>query len=353
MIEHVQQPNEVQRGAIRELMASPDCQGRACGEHDPSWLDVLNIGLKHSTSVLIARRGNELVGTLPLSLTRSPLFGRHLVSLPYVNRAGLLTADDAVGEPLIARAVQLAEQMDTRYLELRHHGQGFGSKHFTHTRSTKVRLVMDLPDTSDALWTGLKAKVRNQVRKGEQAGLRIQFGGESLLAGFYSVFATNMRDLGTPVYPRKLFQAMLHHLQDRCEVALVTMESVPIAGAILIHDAVAASRTTQVPSASCLRSYNDICANMWMYCRLLERAIERGSQAFDFGRSSEGSGTYRFKKQWGAQSQSTPWQVHLRHGELDAVRPDHPRYQKRIERWQKLPVWVTRAIGPAIVRGIP
>ena len=353
MIELVRQPDGRQRDAIRALMASPDCNERVCGEHDPAWLDVLRGGLKHDTSVLLSWRGNELVGTLPLSLTRSPLFGRHLVSLPYVNRAGLLTADDGVAESLIGHAAEIAEQQDVRYLELRHHGQAFESKQFTHTRSTKVRMVLDLPSDHDALWPSYKAKVRNQVRKAEQAGLEIRFGGEELLAGFYSVFATNMRDLGTPVYPRRLFGAMLHHLADRCEIALVSVESIPIAGAILIHDHVGPACTSQVPSASCLRGYNDLNANMWMYHKLLERAIERGAQAFDFGRSSEGSGTYRFKKQWGALPQPTPWQVRLRRGELDAVRPDHPRYQRRIERWQKLPVWVTKAIGPAIVRGIP
>lgn len=352
-IEHIRKPDARQGQAIRQLMQSPDCVHRACGEHDPAWLDILRSALKHDTSALLAWRGSELVGTLPLALTRSPLFGKHLVSLPYVNRAGLLTADDDAGEALIRKAVSLADDCDARYLELRHHGEPFASDQFTHTRATKVRMVLDLPTTTDKLWDSYKAKVRNQVRKGEQAGLTIRLGGAELLAGFYSVFAINMRDLGTPVYPRKLFASMLEHLGGRCEIALVMIESMPIAGAVLVHDDAGACPITQVPSASCLRSYNDLCANMWMYHRLMGRAIERGARAFDFGRSSEDSGTYKFKKQWGAMPRPTPWQVHLRRGELDAVRPDHPRYQKRIERWQKLPVWVTRAIGPAIVRGIP
>lgn len=353
MIEHVNQPDTQQCQAIRELMASPNCAQQACGEHDPAWLEVLRQGLRHNTSVLLASRGRDVVGALPLSLIRSPLFGKHLVSLPYVNRAGLLARDREAGDELIAHAVTIATDTNARYLELRHHGSAYESDQFTHTRSQKVRMVMDLPDSRDALWSALKAKVRNQVRKGDQAELSIRFGGEELLTGFYSVFATNMRDLGTPVFPRKLFAAMLHHLGDRCEVALVTLESMPIAGAILVHDQLEPIAMTQVPSASCLRQFNDLCANMWMYHKLLDRAIERGANAFDFGRSSEGSGTYRFKKQWGAQPQPTPWQVHLRHGELDATRPDHPRNRRRIEQWQKLPVWVTRAIGPTIVRGIP
>lgn len=353
MIEHVRELQDKHRATIRELMQDRAVWAQVCGEHDPAWLDILRKALHHKTSVLLDWRGRRLAGALPLALTRSPLFGKHLVSLPYVNRAGLLTADPESGHALIEHAARLAKQADARYLELRHHGQAFASDTFTHCRNEKYRMVLDLPATSDELWSSLKAKVRNQVRKGEQGGLKIRFGGTALLPGFYSVFATNMRDLGTPVYPRKLFQAMLQHLGERCEIALVTLESMPIAGAILVHDQVGEQAITQVPSASCLRQFNPINANMWMYCKLLERAIARGATQFDFGRSSEGSGTYRFKKQWGAQPQPTPWQVVLRRGSLDDARPDDPRNRKRIEQWQKLPVWVTKAIGPSIVRGIP
>lgn len=353
MIEHVRELNDKHRASIRELMHDPSVSAQACGEHDPAWLDILRQALHHKTSVLLDWRGKRLIGALPLALTRSPLFGKHLVSLPYVNRAGLLAADTESSHALIDHAAKLATDHDARYLELRHHGEAFGSVRFTHCRNEKHRMVLDLPETSDALWSSLKAKVRNQVRKGEQGGLQIHFGGEVLVAGFYSVFATNMRDLGTPVYPRKLFLAMLHHLSERCEIALVTLESLPIAGAILVHDRVGEQAITEVPSASCLRQFNHLNANMWMYHQLLERAIARGATRFDFGRSSEGSGTYRFKKQWGALPQPTPWQVVLRRGSLTDARPDDPRNRKRIEQWQKLPVWVTKAIGPTIVRGIP
>ncbi|MBX2851976.1 MAG: FemAB family PEP-CTERM system-associated protein [Phycisphaeraceae bacterium] len=353
MIEHARELSEKHRTAIRELMRAPGASGVACGEHDPAWLDILRQALHHRTSVLLDWRGKRLAGALPLALTRSPLFGKHLVSLPYVNRAGLLTTSLESGHALVEHAARLAEQHDARYLELRHHGRAFDSEPFTHCRNEKHRMVLDLPATNDLLWSSLRAKVRNQVRKGEQGGLKIHYGRESLVAGFYGVFATNMRDLGTPVYPRKLFRAMLHHLGERCQIALVTLESVPIAGAILVHDRVGEQAITQVPSASCLRQFNNLCANMWMYYQLLERSISRGATQFDFGRSSEGSGTYRFKKQWGAEPQPTPWQVVLRRGALDDARPDDPRNRKRIEKWQKLPVWVTKAIGPTIVRGIP
>ena len=210
-------------------------------------------------------------------------------------------------------------------------------------------MILELPHDPEELWKALNAKVRNQIRKGTKHELSIQWGGQELVDDFYRVFAVNMRDLGTPVYSRKMFSLILNHFSDSAELAIVRYQGRSIASALLIH-----SRSlTQVPSASSLRQYNSTCANMWMYHQLLLRAIERGSREFDFGRSSEDSGTYRFKKQWGALPRPTVWQYYVRKGDVSALRFDNPRFQRKIEIWKKLPVWMTRVIGPNIVRGIP
>jgi len=239
-----------------------------------------------------------------------------------------------------------------QYLELRH-GSPVTHDSLTAQRDEKVRMVLDLPADVDALWKLHNAKVRNQIRKGDKFDLAVEVGGETLLDEFYDVFAINMRDLGTPVYARRLFSEILDRLGNDAELVVVKHDGAAIAGALLIHDAIYGPPSTQVPSASCLRDFNHTNANMWMYQKLLERAIERGSKTFDFGRSSVDSGTYKFKKQWGALPQPTVWQYHVRRGDINAVRPDSPKYRRRIETWQKLPVWLTRLVGPAIVRGIP
>lgn len=327
-----------------------------CAEHDPRWLSVLRKGLDHRTMMLVARDGDgddsPITGYLPLALVSSRLFGRFLVSLPYLNRAGVVATDGAVGNQLIDGAVKLARVHDVQYVELRHDAP-CDNDQLGAQRDEKVRMVLELPADSDALWQQIHSKVRNQVRKGDKSDLTIRWGGVDLLDAFYDVFAVNMRDLGTPVYARKLFREILTQLQGDAELAVVDHQSQPIAAALLVHDARIGEPSTQVPSASCLRQFNKTNANMWMYHQLLVRAIERGSRTFDFGRSSVDSGTFKFKKQWGAQPRPTVWQYHVRRGDVNAVRPGNPKYQRRIETWQKLPVWLTRLVGPTIVRGIP
>ena len=323
-------------------------------DHDPRWLSVLKHALDHRTFVITASRDNQLVGYLPLALVSSRLFGRFLVSLPYLNLAGLVAEDEITKQALLDEASGLARVHDVQYMELRH-GVGVTHDSLTQQRDEKVRMVLDLPVDSDTLWSNLKAKVRNQIRKGDKFDLSMHWGGLDIVDDFYNVFAINMRDLGTPVYPRKLFSQILRTFPDTAELGIVRHEGQAIAGALLIHDPLRNSGggITQVPSASTLRQFNHTNANMWMYHHLLCRAIARKAGRFDFGRSSEDSGTYRFKKQWGAVPISTVWQYHVRRGDINAVRPDSPKYKRRIETWQKLPVWVTRLVGPSIVRGIP
>lgn len=332
----------------------------ACGEHDPRWLHVLRQAMGHQPIILITRRSHsehsDITGYLPLVLVRSRLFGRFLVSLPYLNRAGIVASNDDAASALLQYAAREATAHEVQYMELRHHAVRRQHEVLTHENHDKQRMLLDLPGQGDQLWAQYNAKVRNQIRKGDKCNLTIHFGSildSNLLDAFYHVFAVNMRDLGTPVYSKLLFRAICHHFADDAELAVVYAGEQPVAGALLWHDQACATRLTQVPSASCLRAFNHTNANMWMYHQLLQRAVARGSTQFDFGRSSPESGTYRFKKQWGARAVPTPWQYHLRYGSLGDMRPDHPRYRRRIETWQKLPVWVTKMIGPAIVRGIP
>jgi FemAB-related protein (PEP-CTERM system-associated) len=158
-----------------------------------------------------------------------------------------------------------------------------------------------------------------------------------------------MRDLGTPVYGRGLFAAVLDAFPGEAELCLVRDGDKPVAAALLLHG----RGVTEVPTAGALREYNPACVNMLMYHRLLARSVGRGQRSFDFGRSTADSSTYRFKKQWGAVPHPAVWQYHVKDGAATDMRPDNPRFERAIRLWQRLPVGLTRVLGPVIVRGIP
>ena len=316
--------------------------------YHPAWSTILERGLRHIPYVLEAVEGGQTRGILPLAYVRSFLFGRFLVGLPYLNYGGVFTDDPEVARLLIDRAIALAAELDVRHLELRHE-RLIDHPGLIVRSGAKVHMRLCLPASTEDLWNALSPKVRNQVRKGQKSGQEVVWGGEDRLEDFYRVFSINMRDLGTPVFSRELFRSIVRQFPGRAEFCVVLAEGRPAAAALLLHG----WGITEVPSASSLRIFNYTCANMHMYWKLLERALGRGQSAFDFGRSSPDSNTFQFKRQWGASPEPAHWQYHLRAGDVSEMRPDNPRYRRMIRIWQRLPVPLTRWMGPSIVRGIP
>jgi FemAB-related protein (PEP-CTERM system-associated) len=322
--------------------------GRPACHCDPRWLMVLREAMGHKSYLLEVKEHGGLVGVLPLALVDSFLFGRFLVSLPYVNWAGVIANTEAIATALVERAVQLADELDVNYLELRHERQhkhpALGVRY-----TSKANMRLPLPSSAVELWEQLRSVVRTQVRKSEKQGFFVEWGGVHLLDGFYRVFTQNMRDLGTPVYSRRLFERILAIFPDEAELCVVRDGSRPIAGSLAIHG----RGFTEVPSASCLREYRSSAVNSLMYWRLIQRAIERQQQVFDFGRSTIGSGTYAFKRKWGAEPEPSLWQYYVRKGSQTDMRPECGKYDRLIAIWRRLPVSLTRVAGPWIVRGIP
>jgi FemAB-related protein (PEP-CTERM system-associated) len=314
----------------------------------PAWPAVLENGLSHRCLALEAVDEGTTTGYLGLVLVRTPWFGRFLVSLPYLNYGGVEADDEGVVGSLIDRAAGLADELDVRYLELRNR-RVYDHPVLTQRLSTKINMRLSLASHPDGLWEQLPSKVRNQIRKARKSGLEVVWGGEPLLGEFYRVFCRNMRDLGTPVYGWGLFASILQAFPDRAEICVIRSGTRPVAAALVLHG----MGVSEVPSASSLREYNNLCGNMLMYYSMMERSVLRGQREFDFGRSSPGSRTFDFKRQWGAHPEPSEWQYRVRSGEVGDLRPDNPRYGRMISMWRCLPVWVTRLIGPQIVRGIP
>ncbi len=315
---------------------------------DLRWLLVLRDGLRQQPYLLEVDCDNGQ-SVLPLAYVKSSLFGRHLVSLPYLNSGGVdqLQSKNA-RDKLISSAARLADRLDCNYLELRHETAVVHQVLSADNRG-KVHMRLQLPESEEALWGALRSKLRSQVRKGLKEAFRVKWGSSELIPIFHGIFARRMHELGTPVYGRSLFKAIFRYLPQSAEMCCVSLGQRPVAAALLVHN----DDSTAVLSASTLTAFNSCNANMVMYWHLLIRAIARGSREFDFGRSTEGSGTYQFKKQWGAIPSPAVWQYYVRRGTALDMRPDNDKHRRRIEIWKRLPHWLTRCIGPMIVRGIP
>jgi FemAB-related protein (PEP-CTERM system-associated) len=209
----------------------------------------------------------------------------------------------------------------------------------------KVSLILPLPANPDCLWRQLDPKVRNQVRKGERSGLSVEFGGAEKLGDFYDVFAVNMRDLGSPVHARGFFDAIFAAFGHDARVVLVRKDVTVIGGLI----ALVFKDSLVVPWASSLRQYFSLCPNNLLYWETLSGVCKDGFRRFDFGRSSRHSGTYRFKRQWGAVEEPLFWySIPIGRGRHLSVSGADRRGAMLTRLWQCLPVGLTRWIGPGL-----
>jgi FemAB-related protein (PEP-CTERM system-associated) len=314
--------------------------------HTLAWRTVFEHVFGHRTHYVTASRSGRPVGILPMVEMRSWLFGRFMVSLPFVNYGGVLADDGEAREALLQAGTHLSRTGGLRHLELRHRERMFPS---LPSKSHKAAMRLALASDPEAMWRMLDRKVRNQVRKA-QRHLAASVGGAELLPEFYTVLAANMRDLGTPVYHRHLFATVLELFPKDATIAIVRLGTRPIAGAM----GLGWRETFEVPWAASLRRDAALCPNMLLYWTLICHAIGTRRQVFDFGRSSPDAGTYRFKAQWGAQPDPLCWEyVLLQDCGIPDQGPGNPRFHWLIEQWKRMPLAAATRLGPGIVRNIP
>lgn len=316
--------------------------------HLYGWRKVIEKTFHHKTFYLTARNNtNEICGLLPLVHMHSSFFGSFLVSLPFFNYGGMLCNNDATAELLLKESHRLLEECKAEFVELRHLDKPLNR---LVTKQHKVAMILDLGKDEETQWKELDAKVRNQIRKAEKSELLAISGHMELLDGFYDVFCRNMRDLGTPVYSKGFFRHILEAFPDTTRIISVTLDGKIVASGFIVWF----RDTLEVPWASSIRDYRDKCPNNILYWEAIKLAIAMKVGRFDFGRSTPGEGTFRFKKQWGAQPAQLHWQYLLGNGQnVPELNPGNPKYRSAIKVWQHLPVVVTKVLGPLIVRNIP
>lgn len=331
--------------AADEWDAFVEAHPRASLYHTWRWSGFASRAFGFDAIRLVERRSDgTLAGVLPLVLQRSAVFGRRLVSLPFFNYGGPLGDSPLVEQALVGRACAAARDRRARTLEIR----DVVPREPWQARGDKVTVELELPGSPEALAKALGSKLRSQVRRADRESPEVAFGGVDLLDEFYPVFAATMRDLGTPVYPRRFFAELLSSLAADCTVVVVRLRGSAAAAALLTHF----KDRTEIPWAASLHELRATSVNMRLYWECLTHAIARGSRVFDFGRSTVDAGTYRFKLQWGGQVRPLHWIY-----PLESTSRPVPQGRGWVVRaqsaWCRLPRPVANFLGPLISPGLP
>jgi FemAB-related protein (PEP-CTERM system-associated) len=316
--------------------------------HDFAWKGVIERTFGHKCHYLMAfERGDVVRGILPLVEMKSLAFGHFLVSLPFLNYGGVLAENGAVANALCRAAADLARRKGGRHIELRQAGP---VEIPWACRQHKVALVVGLPANPDHYWAGLSSRLRGKIRKAQRAGAKLSVAGPEGLSQFYSVFARNMRDLGTPVYPRRFFDDVLRSFPGSSRLFLVKLDGQSVAGALAVNK----GRELELPWICSNYDHSRNYVNELLYWSVLEWASAQGFKTADLGRSTIGTGPYKFKKQWNPGERPLHWYYWTAGGAgIPELSPENPKYALAIRCWQKLPLSIANSLGPWIVRNIP
>jgi len=312
--------------------------------HRAGWKRVIEGAFGHRTHFLLAERGGDVVGVLPLAEIKSRLFGHSLGSLPFCAYGGILADHDAAYRALDEAAQALAQKLGVGALEYRN--QTAQHAHW-QTKDLYVTFKKAIEPEIEANMNAIPRKQRAMVRKGIKAGLTGEIDADT--TRFFEAYSASVHRLGTPVFSRKFFRLLKAEFGDDCEVLTITLEGKVISSVMSFYfrDEVLPYYGGGVDAARA------VAGNDFMYWDLMRRACERGLKVFDFGRSKCGTGSFDFKKNWGFEPTPLYYEYFLvTDTDMPDINPLNPKYRLFIQAWKKMPLAIANVIGPHIVKNL-
>ncbi|MBT8131583.1 MAG: FemAB family PEP-CTERM system-associated protein [Gammaproteobacteria bacterium] len=312
--------------------------------HRYGWKRVIASAFGHKPFYLAAERNGQICGVLPVFSLQSRLFGNSLISVPFCVYGGPAADDPQSVELLINHAMQIAQDLRVDYLELRNQSPQMPQ---WPSKDLYVTFRKDISSDHEENLNAVPRKQRAMIRKGLKKDLQgIQDNDIDIL---YDMYSESVRNLGTPVFSKQYFRLLKQEFADDCEIMIVKKEQEAVAGAMSFY-----FRDEVLPyyggGTSQARA---LCANDFLYWQVMCRAADRGVRVFDYGRSKVDSGSYRFKKHWGFEATPLHYEYGLvRASKMPDLSPNNPKYQLMIRTWKRLPLPVTRLLGPYLSRSL-
>ncbi len=321
---------------------------RGCADatffHLAGWKRVIERSFGHRTYYLYAERGGAIEGVLPLVHIKAPLLGNSLSSVAFCVYGGPAASTAETLSALDEAARALADRLDVGHLEYRH------LRHQTYPGAIEksdlyVTFRKPIEPEVEKNLLAIPRKQRAMIRKAQKLNLQAELDADC--ARFFEVYSESVRNLGTPVFSRRYFDALKNEFAEHCTTLIISDRGTPVSGVMNFY-----FRDEVLPYyGGGTRRARDLAANDFMYWEVMRRACERGCRLFDFGRSKRGTGAFDFKKNWGFVAQSLSYQYIMRRGKKPPdVNPLNPKFRLFVQTWKHLPLPIANFFGPYIVR---
>ena len=309
--------------------------------HLSGWQTVIEKSFGHSCYFLCAKSDDKFCGVLPLVEVKSVLFGHALISTPFCVYGGVIADNDDIQRQLEQEAIAISERLQVDYLELRYKDEQ-ENHHKMLLKQAHSTFGCQLPDSDEQILAQVKKKQRAVIRHSLKNELKTEVSQE--LADFYHLLSVSYLNLGTPIFSQKYFANLVDVFADKLDVFVVKNSQGQASSAVMnfyFKEQVLPYYGGGNDSARGLKSAD------FMYYQVMCHAAAKGYTWYDFGRSKNDSGPYKYKKNWGMEAKPLHYYYHLvKAKELPNLSPNNPKYKLFINLWQKLPIKVSQFIGP-------
>jgi FemAB-related protein (PEP-CTERM system-associated) len=331
----------------QEWDAFVDKHPQATFYHHSGWKNIMENCFGHPTFYLMAKENNHIHGILPIVFLKSRLFGSIFCSMPFLNFGGICTDNVTAEKALINAAKDILNRNHGDYLELRHISK---SRLDLPRKTHKVSMTLSLNQNPKILWDRFKSKHRTNIRRAEKHGLIIKSGHRELFDDFFNIICIGWRDLGTPLYHRRFFEMILQEFEQAIEIFVIYFKDRPIATAFNGRF----KNTIEGMWTYALRDHVKLQTNNFLYWKMIEKACLEGFEFYHLGRSTNKTGATVFKKKWNADPTQLYWEYVLPpKGKIPNLSVSNPKYQIVRKAWQRMPITVSRVVGPLLAPYIP
>jgi len=313
--------------------------------HKAGWKEVIEKAFGHDTYFLYTEHNGKITGILPLVHIKSFLFGNSLSSCAFCVYGGIIANDEQSYTELDKKACELAEELAVDHLEMRNRTQITPERPY---KELYVTFRKELAADEEKNMLAIPRKQRAVIRKGIKAGLVSEI--DQGIDRFYQAYSESVRNLGTPVFSKKYFVILKDVFKDQCEIlTIVDKKGLLIASVMSFYFKNEVSPYYGGGTAHA----RSVQGNDFMYWEVMRRAVAKEIKIFDYGRSKEGTGSYRFKKHWGFEPKPLYYEFHLvKSDSIPDINPLNPKYQVFIAAWKRLPLSVSQIVGPWLAKDL-
>lgn len=307
--------------------------------HLAGWQSVIEKSFGHACYFLMAEREGQVAGVLPLVEVKSALFGHALISTPFCVYGGAIADDDLIVRQLEQRAIEISEQLQVDYLELRYRNAQDNGMLLKQAHAT---FGCELAEDHEQILAKVKKKQRAVIRHSLKNELEYTFSHD--VDDFYHLLSESYRNLGTPIFSKQYFAELVKVFESDLDILVVKDKAGNPSNAVMnfyFKNQVLPYYGGGNADARHIKSAD------FMYYQVMCHAKEKGCSWYDFGRSKNDSGPYKYKKNWGMEPEPLHYYYHLvKATELPNLSPNNPKYKLFISLWQKLPLGISQFVGP-------